>query len=179
MRYRQERVSAQSRAGASAAHLAAYRTANAAPWNPNQRPGDNLWTTAIFARDPQDRTAYHNEELKPTIGTTIVGICPAARGGKDWQPSAYSPRTKLIHVPHQHLCMNWKSSEVGYIEGTPFVGATVDMYAGPGGEFMAWDPAAHKEVGSVSEKFPVWSRALVTAGRCRLLRYNGPLVQKP
>jgi alcohol dehydrogenase (cytochrome c) len=70
-------------------------------------------------------------------------------------------------VPHQHLCANFKSSEVGYIAGTPFVGATVDMYAGPGGnrgEFMAWDPVKRTKVWSISENLPVWSGALVTAG---------------
>jgi alcohol dehydrogenase (cytochrome c) len=224
-------------------NLIYYGTANAGPWNPDQRPGDNLWTTTIFARDPDtgmakwadqlnphdlwdydeineslvldlpidgqtrkvlvhvarnghmyviDRTTgeilsadpydtvnamtgidlktgrpTNNEALKPAIGKTIVGICPAAPGVKDWQPTAYSPRTKLIYVPHQHLCMNWKSTEVGYIAGTPFVGATVDMYAGPGGnrgEYMAWDPVARKKVWAISENFPVWSGTLVTAG---------------
>ena len=46
-----------------------------------------------------------NEALKPAVGKTIVDICPAAPGAKDWQPTAYSPRTKLIYVPHQHLCI--------------------------------------------------------------------------
>jgi glucose dehydrogenase len=108
-----------------------------------------------------------NEALKPVIGKTIVGVCPAAPGAKDWQPTPYSTRTKLIYVPHQHLCMNWKSSEVGYFAGTPFVGATVDMYAGPGGkrgEYMAWDPVARKKVWAISENFPVWSGTLVTGG---------------
>ena len=38
------------------------------------------------------------------------------------------------------------TSDVGYIAGTPYVGATVDMFAGPGGyrgESMAWDPVLH------------------------------------
>jgi glucose dehydrogenase len=63
--------------------------------------------------------------------------------------------------------MDFKTSDVGYIEGTPYVGADVDMYAGPGGyrgEFMAWDPVQRKKVWSIKEKFPVWSGALVTAG---------------
>ena len=63
--------------------------------------------------------------------------------------------------------MNFQTSEVGYIAGTPYVGATVDMYAGPGGhrgEFMAWDPVKRIKVWSIPEKFPVWSGALVTAG---------------
>jgi lanthanide-dependent methanol dehydrogenase len=27
-----------------------YGTANPGPWNPEQRPGDNKWTSGIFAR---------------------------------------------------------------------------------------------------------------------------------
>ena len=54
---------------------------------------------------------------------------------------------------------------VGYIAGTPFVGATVDMYAGPGGyrgEFMAWDPVQRKKAWAIHENFPVWSGALAS-----------------
>jgi alcohol dehydrogenase (cytochrome c) len=220
-----------------------YGTANAGPWNADQRAGDNLWTTTIFARDadtgyakwgvplnPHDlydydeinenlllelpiegqsrkvlvhigRNGYiyvmdratgkilsadaydhvnatfgidlstgrpkHNEAKKTSVGKTVEDICPAAPGAKDWQPTAWSPRTRLIYVPHQHLCMNWKGSEVGYIAGTPFVGAAVDMYAGPGGyrgEYMAWDPVAKKKVWAIHEDFPVWSGTTVTAG---------------
>lgn len=60
------------------------------------------------------------------------------------------------------------TNQVGYIAGTPFVGATVDMYAGPGngyrGEFMAWDPAARKKAWAIHEQFPVWTGAVATAG---------------
>jgi lanthanide-dependent methanol dehydrogenase len=50
-------------------------------------------------------------------------ICPAAPGGKDWQPSAWSPRTRLLYMPHNHLCMDSRGVEANYIAGTPFVGA--------------------------------------------------------
>jgi lanthanide-dependent methanol dehydrogenase len=63
--------------------------------------------------------------------------------------------------------MSFKASEVGYIAGTPFIGASVDMYAGPGGyrgEFMAWDPVAKKKVWEIHENLPVWTGTLVTAG---------------
>ncbi|MBV9152768.1 MAG: PQQ-binding-like beta-propeller repeat protein, partial [Alphaproteobacteria bacterium] len=225
-------------------NLIYYGTANPSPWNENQRPGDNLWTTTQFARDPDNgmaKWAYQytphddfdydeinesiliddlqvndqprkalvhigrngyiyvidratgevysadpyetinatkgidlktgrpikNEDKTPSLGKTVTDICPNADGAKDWQPSAWSPRTHLIYVPHQHLCMNWKTSEVGYIKGTPYVGATVDMYAGPGGyrgEFMAWDPVQRKKVWEIHENFPVWSGTLVTGG---------------
>jgi PQQ-dependent dehydrogenase (methanol/ethanol family) len=220
-----------------------YGTANPGPWNHVQRPGDNLWTTALFARDPdtgqakwayqisphdlfdydeinesilldlpinnqQTKTIVHIgrngfiyvldrqsgkllsatpydyindqkgvdmqtgrmvmvKEKEPQLGRTVMNICPVADGAKDWQPSAYSPKTKLIYIPHQHLCMNWKVSDVAFISGTPYVGATVDMFAGPGGyrgEFAAWDPVQRKKVWAIKENFPVWSGTVATAG---------------
>jgi PQQ-dependent dehydrogenase (methanol/ethanol family) len=108
-----------------------------------------------------------NPDKFPALGREIEDVCPASPGGKDWQPSAWSPITHLLYVPHQHVCMNFKNSEVGYIAGTPYMGATVDMYAGHGGyrgEFMAWDPVKQQKVWSDKEKMLVWSGALVTAG---------------
>jgi PQQ-dependent dehydrogenase (methanol/ethanol family) len=224
-------------------NLIYYGTGNPGPWNSNQRPGDNLWTTTLFARDadsgravwaiplnPHDLWDYDEineniltdlniggktrhvlihpgrngymyvidraigqilsadqydtvtsttsvdlktgkprpvESLHPALGKDVQGVCPASPGAKDWQPTAWSPRTHLLYIPHQHLCMDFKTSEVGFIAGTPYVGATVDMYAGPGGyrgEFAAWDPVKRKKVWANREKFPVWSGALVTGG---------------
>jgi PQQ-dependent dehydrogenase (methanol/ethanol family) len=108
-----------------------------------------------------------NNLLTPTLGKTVQNICPASPGAKDWQPTAYSPVTHLLYIPHQHLCMDFKTSEVGYIAGTPYVGATVDMYGGPGGyrgEFAAWDPVKRKKIWARKENLPVWSGTLVTAG---------------
>jgi lanthanide-dependent methanol dehydrogenase len=108
-----------------------------------------------------------NEEKKPEVGKVVREICPAAPGAKDWQPSAFSPRTGLVYIPHQNLCMDSEGLEANYIAGTPYVGMNVRMYAGPGGnrgEFLAWDPVKNEKVWAVSENFPVWSGALVTAG---------------
>jgi len=63
--------------------------------------------------------------------------------------------------------MDFEGLEANYIAGTPYVGANVRMYAGPGGnrgEFLAWDPVKNEKVWAVNENFPVWSGALVTAG---------------
>lgn len=100
-------------------------------------------------------------------GQVVRDICPAAPGGKDWQPMAFSPRTGLLYIPHQNLCMDEEGLEASYIAGTPYVGANVKMYAGPGGNrgfFDAWDPVARHKVWSVEEDLPVWSGAVVTAG---------------
>src|SRR5678810_1102327 len=63
--------------------------------------------------------------------------------------------------------MDSEGVEANYIAGTPFVGANVRMYAGPGGnrgEFIAWDPVNRRKVWSIKEDFPVWSGVVVTGG---------------
>ena len=226
-----------------ALNLIYYGTGNPGPWNAEQRPGDNKWTSGIFARDADTGEAvwfYHtgphdlfdyddvneavlvdlelngtarkvllranrdgyvyvldratgellsadpfvyvtstkgidlergrpieNEAKKPVLGKVVREICPAAPGGKDWQPSAFSPRTGYLYIPANNLCMDYEGLEANYIAGTPFVGANVRMYAGPGGhrgELIAWDPVARKKAWSIPEKFPVWSGVVVTGG---------------
>jgi PQQ-dependent dehydrogenase (methanol/ethanol family) len=220
-----------------------YGTGNPGPWNPEQRPGDNKWTSGIFARKPDtgeavwyyqfsphdlhdydgvnenviveipvggkprkvilhpDRNGYvyaldrasgqvlsaspyahittssrvdlqtgklvYNPAKDPTAGTPVRDICPAASGAKDWQPSAWSPRTRLLYLPMQNICQDAEIYETSYIAGTPYVGASIKQYPGPGGhrgEFSAWDPVARKKVWTIKENFPVWSGALATAG---------------
>jgi alcohol dehydrogenase (cytochrome c) len=104
---------------------------------------------------------------KITGEKVVRDICPAAPGGKDWQPSSFSPRTGMIYVPHNNLCMEFQGAQANYIAGTPYVGATVRMYAGPGGNrgvISAWDPVKARQVWAVNEDFPVWSGTVVTAG---------------
>jgi lanthanide-dependent methanol dehydrogenase len=106
-------------------------------------------------------------EKKPEIGKVVREICPAAPGAKDWQPSSFSPRTGLVYIPHQNLCMDEEGLEANYIAGTPYVGMNVRMYAGPGGhrgELTAWDPVAGRAAWKLTEKYPVWSGTVVTAG---------------
>ena len=108
-----------------------------------------------------------NPEKETKLGQTVRDICPTASGTKDWEPSAFSPRTGLIYVPHANLCMDWENIQVNYISGTPYVGANVRMKAGPGGNrgaLTAWDPVKRKAVSEEKEDLPVWSGALVTAG---------------
>jgi len=109
----------------------------------------------------------YNEEKEPQVGKVVHEICPAAPGAKDWNPSSYSPVTGLLYIPHNNLCMDYEGVEANYIAGTPYVGANVKMYAGPGGhrgEFTAWDPVAGKVVWTLKENFPVWSGALSLSG---------------
>ncbi len=122
--------------------------------------------TAAKGVDLKSGRLIPNPAKEPRNGVVVRQICPAAPGGKDWQPAAWSPRLRLLFIPHQNLCMDFESVAANYIAGTPYVGANVKMYAGPGGhrgEFTAWDPIAGRPVWKIRERFPVWSGALVTA----------------
>ncbi|MCI4677462.1 methanol/ethanol family PQQ-dependent dehydrogenase [Rhodoblastus acidophilus] len=98
----------------------------------------------------------------------VKGICPAALGTKDQQPSAFSPKTGLFYVPTNHVCMDYEPFRVSYTPGQPYVGATLSMYPPEGstnmGNFIAWDATKGKIVWSDPETFSVWSGALATAG---------------
>jgi lanthanide-dependent methanol dehydrogenase len=109
----------------------------------------------------------YNKDKQTGEGKVVRNLCPTAPGAKDWQPSSFSAQTGLLYIPHNNLCMDEEDIQVNYIAGTPYVGANVRMYAGPGGnggEFTAWDPIQGKSVWSIPDQFPVWSGALSTAG---------------
>lgn len=117
--------------------------------------------------DLQSGRIRYNPDKEPQLRKVVRNQCPVSPGGKDWQPSAYSPRTGLVYIPHQNLCQDVEAYEASYIAGTPYVGVNTKMYPGPGGhrgELSAWDPVAAKRAWSIKERFPVWSGALVTAG---------------
>ncbi|MBV9992356.1 MAG: PQQ-dependent dehydrogenase, methanol/ethanol family [Alphaproteobacteria bacterium] len=225
------------------ARLVIYGTGNPGPWNPDQRPGENKWTSGVFARDVDsgqarwfyqwsphdlydhdginenilvdrdwkgsprklllhpgrngylyvlDRTNGQVLSAKPFVyinssfgvdlksgklipnpakhtqtGKTVYDICPTAAGAKDWEPSAYSPRTGFVYIPHANLCMDEEGVQASYIAGTPYVGAIVRQKPGHGGyrgAMTAWDVAGEKIKWDHHENMPVWSGALVTAG---------------
>ena len=46
-------------------HTIYHGTGNPGPWNQEQRPGDNKWTTGIFARDPNTGAARWYYQYSP------------------------------------------------------------------------------------------------------------------
>ena len=226
-------------------NLIYHGTSNPGPWNADQRPGDNKWSSSIFARDPEtgevkwvyqftphdmwdydgvneniladipingrtrkvlmhfDRNGYgytidrqtgevlvanpfvpvnwatgfdsaagvpRRDPAKETHeGRTTNDICPSSTGGKDEEPSAYSPRTGLAYVPAVNVCMKYTARAVQYIAGTPYVGANYPpLPNSPGGykgALIAWDPKVGRQVWAVPDTtYPVYSGVLVTGG---------------
>ena len=114
--------------------------------------------TGETIEDPSKRT--HD-------GVVTRDICPSSTGAKDQQPSAFSPRSGLLYIPAHNVCMDYEGVEANYIAGTPYLGASVKMFPGPGGyrgELVAWDPVRARTVCSVKEDLPLWSGVLATAG---------------
>jgi PQQ-dependent dehydrogenase (methanol/ethanol family) len=108
-----------------------------------------------------------NKDKEPRSGVVVRDICPNASGMKDWNPSAYSPQTGILYIPHANLCMDYEATKPNYISGTPFIGAEVRMKAGPGGNagvLTAWDMNSNAALWTIKEEFPLWSGALVTKG---------------
>jgi PQQ-dependent dehydrogenase (methanol/ethanol family) len=229
-------------------NLVYYGAGNPSPYNARQRPGDNRWTTSIWARDldtgkarwvyqmtPHDEWGYGgtNEMIladipvrkrktralvhfdrngfaytldratgallvagkydpqvnwarfvdmksgRPRVqekystslnGLDVVtrGICPAAMGTKNQQPAAFNPLNGRFYVPTSRLCMDYEPFYADYTRGQPYVGGQLSTFAarrGAGmGRFIIWDATVGKIVQSRSERFPVWSGVLVTAG---------------
>lgn len=224
-------------------NLIYYGTSNPGPRVPTQRPGNNLWTSSVFARDPNtgmarwayqftphdewdydgvnenvlidlpingqtrkvlvhfDRNAYAytidratgevlvaapfaylnwstgfdtqagmpiiNPDKEPKPNVKLKDVCPPDIGGKDWQPTAFSPRTGLIYAPIFNICMDVTDKPATYIPGTPYDGMDMARKAGPGnhwGNVIAWNPATGKKVWSIDEQFMVMSGVLATAG---------------
>ena len=115
--------------------------------------------TGLPKEDPSKETHY---------GVTVKNICPSSTGAKEFVPSAFSPRTGLLYIPAHDTCMDYEGIEANYIEGTPYLGASVKMYPGPSGhqgELVAWDVANGKAAWRTDEgKYPVYSGVLATAG---------------
>ncbi|MEX2631132.1 MAG: lanthanide-dependent methanol dehydrogenase XoxF5 [Tistlia sp.] len=126
------------------------------------------WATHIDMETgrPQVVDQYSTQHNGEDVNTT--GVCPAALGTKDQQPSAFSPKTNLFYIPTNHVCMDYEPFRVAYTAGQPYVGATLSMYPPEGaehmGNFIAWDAAKGEIVWSLPERFSVWSGALATAG---------------
>ncbi|HEX7426756.1 MAG TPA: methanol/ethanol family PQQ-dependent dehydrogenase [Mycobacterium sp.] len=121
-------------------------------------PVEGVVTTGVPVKDPKFGTSSKKNG---------EGICPAAIGFKDQQPSAYSPITGLFYVPANHICMDYEGVEVKYTAGQPYVGAIVRMFPGPGGNrgrFIAWDPMTGKQVWEIKENLAAYGGVLTTAG---------------
>jgi len=109
-----------------------------------------------------------NPEKETHQGRITRDICPSSTGGKDFIPSAFSPLTGMLYIPAHNTCMDYGGLQASYIAGTPYLGASVKMYPGPGGyqgSLIGWDIANERPVWQLKDKIlPVYCGVLATAG---------------
>jgi alcohol dehydrogenase (cytochrome c) len=100
----------------------------------------------------------------------LADFCPSWHGGKNWEPGAYSPKTRMVYIPAQeNIC----AVMMGRILETPSGGrraaTTSQMYVVPGAdhisEVQAWNVDTGKKVWSHNfAKSPNWGPILATGG---------------
>jgi glucose dehydrogenase len=93
-------------------------------------------------------------------------VCPSLRGLKGFGPAAFSPTQSMFFVPANNLCMDFEPVPAGFTAGKPFLGATVKVTAGPGGNrgrFLAWDATRNTIAWEVREPGGLAGGALATA----------------
>jgi alcohol dehydrogenase (cytochrome c) len=228
-------------------NLLFFGTGNPAPWNSAMRPGDNKWTCARIALDPEtgeikwgyqttpndgwdydgvnevvsfdlkgtkavatadrngflyvlDRTsgkfinAYPfvnkitwakeiGKDGKPVFnadnrpgdptksadgkkGTSVFAV-PSFLGGKNWQPMAYSQKTKLFYIPSNEWGMDIWNEPVAYKKGGAYLGAGFTIkpiFDTHIGSLKAMDPATGKTAWEYKNAAPLWGGVLATAG---------------
>ncbi len=71
-----------------------YGTGNPGPWNPDMRPGDNKWTSTIFARDPDDGQARWAYQVVPHDMWDYDEIMENVLVDMEWNGQ---PRKLLLH----------------------------------------------------------------------------------
>lgn len=109
-----------------------------------------------------------NLDKRVHFGKYSTDICPSSTGGKDFIPSAFSPKTGYLYIPAHNTCMDYEGTAVNYIAGTPYLGASVRMYPGPGGyqgDLIAWDVQKKKPAWDIKDNvLPVYAGVLATGG---------------
>src|SRR5439155_930144 len=114
------------------------------------------------------RPVVDSTQLTGASRGNVKNVWPTLEGGKSQaSPATYSPRTGLFYLATNNMCMDYQATQATRIAGTPFIGANTPYHAGRGGHlgaFIAWDAGAGKKVWQTTERYPVWSGTLVTAG---------------
>jgi alcohol dehydrogenase (cytochrome c) len=104
---------------------------------------------------------------KPGVGKT-VDICPMYLGGKNWQPAAFNPKTRLIYIPTSaNLCSSMTGAKPEYRAGSTYTGGRSTLFIAPNadhlGETAAWNVDTAKKVWSYNfPKSSNWGGLLTT-----------------
>jgi len=119
--------------------------------------------------DPKTGRPDIDPDHRAAIGK-LAAFCPSWHGGKNWQPGAFSPKTRLAYVPTQeNLCAVMIARVLDTPNGGRRAGTLNQMYIAPGAdhisELQAWNVDTGRKAWSHNFKdSPNWGGVLATAG---------------
>src|SRR3954447_15555954 len=122
-------------------NLLFHGTANPGVWNPDMRPGDNKWSTTMFARDPDTGVAQYMYQMTPHDGWDYDGVnenIVAEVGGKplvvrfDRNGFAYAHdrATGRILNANPYVPTNWAFGIDIEVTGAPIINPTKQTHEG-------------------------------------------------
>ncbi len=129
------------------------------------------WATGIDLKTGRPNFVASSRPGDPTAadgkkGQTIFNA-PSFLGGKNQQPMAYSPDTKMFYVPANEWGMDIWNEPIAYKKGAAYLGAgfTIKTVADDHiGALRAVDPKSGKIVWEVKNNAPLWGGVLTTGG---------------
>ncbi|MEQ1716997.1 MAG: PQQ-dependent dehydrogenase, methanol/ethanol family [Hyphomicrobium sp.] len=92
-------------------------------------------------------------------------FCPSYFGGKDWAHMAINPKTNVVFIPTEDLCVKLHHEETQYKKGTMYLGAGGEIAVPGTGALVAFDANANKVIWAAPNPSPLQSgSALATGG---------------
>lgn len=144
------------------AALIFHGTGRAAPLNPDQRPGENKWTSGLFARDAASGNVRWFYQLAPHDLWGYGGTGPLLLADRDWQGR---PRKLLIHVGLNGYVYVLDRVTGAVLSAEPFVPVNasrgIDLATGA---LIANDEKATRVAAMARDVCPAWTGAVAPDG---------------
>jgi alcohol dehydrogenase (cytochrome c) len=138
----------------------------------NWTPGLDPKTGRPLNYDPNTDIQMYAAGSHGMRGIPSTRTCPSNVGGKNWEPSAYSPELRLIFIPSIEGCNTIETLEQKDMEdqGGPskvrerFTGGSAKTVQRLYGSLKAVDPVTGETKASLKMDYPNYGGALATAG---------------
>jgi alcohol dehydrogenase (cytochrome c) len=139
----------------------------------NWTPGLDPKTGRPLNYDPAGNVQTYNAGSHGTRANPLSSrLCPSIQGGKNWEPSAYSPQTGLLYVPSIEGCAKARTVEQKDMEDQGGAAKFRERFTGGGAEWpertygslKAIDPVTGETKVVTKLTYPNLAGALATAG---------------
>jgi alcohol dehydrogenase (cytochrome c) len=139
----------------------------------NWTPGLDPKTGKPLNYDPAGNVQTYNAGSHGTRANPVSDrLCPSIQGGKNWEPTAYSPQTGLLYVPSIEGCAKARTIEQKDMEDQGGAAKFRERFTGGGAEWperthgslKAIDPVTGETKMVAKLTYPNFAGALATAG---------------